>query len=606
MRNKLIRTLAASLAISTMLVVPAYAETAVVTGNSVNMRAGPGTFYYVVTTLTRNTPVTVTDRSNGSWYAVEVGGQTGFVASSYLSLDSNGASSAPVFTPDFVPADTAAPAPDNSELSFTPAAEGTGAYINAMYVRFRSGPGSDYSVLGEYNRGKAVTTIGSGDGWTACLIDGQLGYVYSQYITAGSAPTQNTGSASGNVSQIEFTPAATPSFAIPQPDEGALAPDLTFTPAATVTPTATAAPAPVLPSPNATETPASTPAPTATPAPVQTPAATSGKGGYINGTYVRFRSGPGTNHSILGTYHTGKAVSVTADAGNGWYQCVIDGVTGYVCASYVLVIDQASFGGISVGEGSGASGTITGTAQSPADTPQATAAPEATPTPTPAPTPTPVQTTEAYISGNNVRFRSAPSMTAAVLGEFFYGNPVKLISEENGWAQVIAENGQQGYVYACYVREGRYSVGGETAAGNTGSASQGGNAAQAPSSSATGQDIANYACQFVGYNYQWGGTSPATGFDCSGLVQYVYKQFGYSLNRVAADQAKNGRHVDPSELVPGDLLCFYSGSSYIGHVGIYIGNGQFVHASNSTTGVIISSLGGYYVSRGYEARRIIG
>lgn len=78
-----------------------------------------------------------------------------------------------------------------------------------------------------------------------------------------------------------------------------------------------------------------------------------------------------------------------------------------------------------------------------------------------------------------------------------------------------------------------------------------------------------------------------------------------TLNRVAADQAKNGVHVEPSELQPGDLLCFYSGSSYIGHVGIYIGNGRFVHASNSTTGVIISELSGYYVTRGYEARRIL-
>ena len=89
-------------------------------------------------------------------------------------------------------------------------------------------------------------------------------------------------------------------------------------------------------------------------------------------------------------------------------------------------------------------------------------------------------------------------------------------------------------------------------------------------------------------------------------MYYVYKQFGHTLNRVAADQARNGRHVDASELQPGDLLCFYSGSSYIGHVGIYIGDGQFVHASNSTTGVIISSLSGYYVTRGFEARRIIG
>ena len=119
------------------------------------------------------------------------------------------------------------------------------------------------------------------------------------------------------------------------------------------------------------------------------------------------------------------------------------------------------------------------------------------------------------------------------------------------------------------------------------------------------REIADYALQFVGYNYTWGGTSPSTGFDCSGLMYYVYQHFGYTLNRVADAQARNGVHVDPSDLQPGDLLCFYSSGSYIGHVGMYIGNNQFVHAANSNMGVIISDLSGYYANRGYEARRII-
>ena len=109
----------------------------------------------------------------------------------------------------------------------------------------------------------------------------------------------------------------------------------------------------------------------------------------------------------------------------------------------------------------------------------------------------------------------------------------------------------------------------------------------------------------MGYPYVWGGMDPSTGFDCSGLVYYVYGQFGYRLNRVAADQASNGVHVDPSNLQPGDVLCFYSSGSYIGHAGIYIGNNQFVHAANSRTGVIVSDLSGYYSSRGFEARRIV-
>ena len=123
-------------------------------------------------------------------------------------------------------------------------------------------------------------------------------------------------------------------------------------------------------------------------------------------------------------------------------------------------------------------------------------------------------------------------------------------------------------------------------------------------SSDLGNQIAQYALQYVGYPYVWGGTTPA-GFDCSGFVQYVYKQFGYTLNRIACDQALNGVAVDINALQPGDVLCFYSGSNYIGHVGIYIGDNKFVHASTSTTGVIISELSGYYYNRGFIARRIV-
>ena len=88
-------------------------------------------------------------------------------------------------------------------------------------------------------------------------------------------------------------------------------------------------------------------------------------------------------------------------------------------------------------------------------------------------------------------------------------------------------------------------------------------------------------------------------------MYYVYSQFGYTLNRVAQDQARNGVAVSADALQPGDILCFYSGSSYIGHVGIYIGDGMFVHAQNSATGVVITDLNGHYGQRGFEARRIV-
>ena len=123
-----------------------------------------------------------------------------------------------------------------------------------------------------------------------------------------------------------------------------------------------------------------------------------------------------------------------------------------------------------------------------------------------------------------------------------------------------------------------------------------------------GDLIAQYALQFDGYRYNYGGQDPSTGFDCSGLVYYVFKQFGYRLNRVAADQAKNGIEVKNREdLLPGDLVCFsWITSSYINHVGIYIGDGKFIHAMDSANDVLVTTLEDYLKTHRCTMRRIVG
>ena len=110
------------------------------------------------------------------------------------------------------------------------------------------------------------------------------------------------------------------------------------------------------------------------------------------------------------------------------------------------------------------------------------------------------------------------------------------------------------------------------------------------SSSTLGQEIVNFAVQFVGNPYVWGGTSLTNGADCSGFTQSVFANFGISIPRTAAAQSGSGTPVDLGSIQAGDLL-FYSGGSGIGHVTIYMGNGQVVHASNSNTGIIISDYG---------------
>ena len=108
--------------------------------------------------------------------------------------------------------------------------------------------------------------------------------------------------------------------------------------------------------------------------------------------------------------------------------------------------------------------------------------------------------------------------------------------------------------------------------------------------SATGSNIANFACNFVGNPYVWGGTSLTNGCDCSGFVQSVYRNFGYSLSRTSASQSGNGSSVSLSSLQPGDLVFYSANGGRISHVALYIGGGQVVHASTPQTGIIISSV----------------
>ncbi len=124
-----------------------------------------------------------------------------------------------------------------------------------------------------------------------------------------------------------------------------------------------------------------------------------------------------------------------------------------------------------------------------------------------------------------------------------------------------------------------------------------------------GEEIVEYAKKYLGYKYVSGGASPKSGFDCSGLTYYVYKQFGYTLSRTSSAQAKNGKEVAKSDLQPGDLLIFKNQTlTKIGHVGIYIGNNKMIHSSEPGVGVVITDLdaSGYNYNKRYvTARRIV-
>lgn len=158
--------------------------------------------------------------------------------------------------------------------------------------------------------------------------------------------------------------------------------------------------------------------------------------------------------------------------------------------------------------------------------------------------------------------------------------------EEGAWCYIESEE-IEGYVYKSYLETGMNQ---ETYLRRTGR--------EEPvyaykvenvemNTAGKGQEIADFALQFVGNPYVWGGTSLTSGADCSGFVQSVYRNFGISLPRVAANQAQAGTRVSLEQLQTGDLI-FYADGGAIYHVVLYLGNGQVVHASSAATGIKIS------------------
>ena len=195
--------------------------------------------------------------------------------------------------------------------------------------------------------------------------------------------------------------------------------------------------------------------------------------------------------------------------------------------------------------------------------------------------------TTGTVRGMSVRMRSGPDLSAKVLGYYNTGATFTVLGLSGEWVRVSTKAGIVGYIHSDYIVC--------TSASNTLSSNY----------DARGAEIVATAKEYMGVPYVWAGTSPY-GFDCSGLVMYVYAQHGYSMYRVAQDMYYyDGVHVDRSELRAGDVICFGYGPNSITHVGIYIGNGEFIHASSAGSCVRINSLEGYYSNMYVGAKRIL-
>lgn len=278
---------------------------------------------------------------------------------------------------------------------------------------------------------------------------------------------------------------------------------------------------------------------------------------------LRLRSQASTSSDVLSTAHNGDNVVVIRQVGN-WYLVNYNLKIGYMHSDYITFKEREN---IELGYGS----------------------------------------VDPYLAN----IRSGPSTSSGLVDQAGSGAKVFIFGFNCGWYKV-KYNGQIGYIRSDLVTllEKPYCNSGSSSSGSSYSSATGydnsySSGSSSSSSTSLGQQIAVFGMQYVGYPYVYGGTSPS-GFDCSGFVQYIYRQFGYSINRTATAQLANGYYVSYDSLMPGDLVFFGSGSS-ASHVGMYIGGGEFVHAANSRSGVKISSLSeSWYAARYIGARRIVG
>lgn len=286
--------------------------------------------------------------------------------------------------------------------------------------------------------------------------------------------------------------------------------------------------------------------------------------------FVNVRSLPSTDGEIVGKLYNNSVGTLVQVTDDGWYQITSGTTTGYVKGSYCVTGDEAVALARQVGKRYAV-----------------------------------IDTTTLYV-------REEPTTESDIIYMVPMGEEFILKGEQDGWAQIDTEVGD-GWISTDYVKirtefttaesreEERARLEAEAEARRKAqaaalakkkksSASQQqaqSDAASYIANNATGSDlgkqVAQYAIQFVGNPYVYGGTSLTKGADCSGFVLSVYKNFGVSLPHSATADRKQGYAVDGlSNAQPGDLLCFS------GHVGIYIGDGKFVHASNRRTGIIIS------------------
>lgn len=222
---------------------------------------------------------------------------------------------------------------------------------------------------------------------------------------------------------------------------------------------------------------------------------------------------------------------------------------------------------------------------------------------------TPIAEKNMYVNTSSIYMRKGPGTNYEIIDSLILNSSVVVTGEVEDWYQVKV-SGNTGYIAKRLLSDKKTEdTTSRSAEERTAQIEETKKEEQTTiTTSSKGEEIVNYAKQYLGCKYVYGGSGPST-FDCSGFTMYVYKHFGVSLSHSATAQSKNGTFVSKENLQPGDLVFFkdYQTMDGIGHCGIYIGNGDFIHASSGTGYCVKIStlLSGSYNTRYATARRII-
>ena len=302
-------------------------------------------------------------------------------------------------------------------------------------------------------------------------------------------------------------------------------------------------------------------------APVETPPATANQTptkGYVNVAEAVMRSGPSTSSGVIAGLMQNAEVTILGEEGE-WYKIEYNGTTGYMAKR--LISDSQNTTSRSTTEPRQETGGVT-------------------------------VLKVGYVNVGTANVRKSASTSSAILFTLKQRVKVDIIGEELDFYK-IQVNDEIGFIAKRLISDSLDAIAALDAPTNTTTYSSDG--------TETGQGIVDYAKQYLGYKYVLGGTTPSGGFDCSGFVYYVYTSNGYSLSRSLSAQSQTGTSVSKANLQLGDVLFFNNNSDgSLGHVGIYVGGGNFIHAANPSRGVVIDTINsGYYYTYYYSARRII-